>query len=150
MPYKDPEEKRANREAYDATHRNENKARAAAWRKACPERVRAVGQAYNAAHREERRAQWMANQRSYSAANHANTSAKRAGAAGRITAAEARAVLALGRCAYCEREATIGLDHILPLSRGGRNDPANLAPCCNSCNPSKGDRTPEEWRAATA
>lgn len=26
------------------------------------------------------------------------------------------------------------VDHILPLSRGGTNDPANLAPACRSCN----------------
>lgn len=48
-------------------------------------------------------------------------------------------------CVYCrEREATC-LDHVIPRSRGGQDQPGNLVPACRPCNSSKGARTPEEW-----
>jgi hypothetical protein len=52
-------------------------------------------------------------------------------------------------CAYCgltfhERELTI--EHIVPLSRGGRHEWTNVATACRSCNTRKGGRTPEEAR----
>lgn len=53
-----------------------------------------------------------------------------------------------GDCAYCGKPATTR-DHVLPLSRGGTDDPANVVVCCVSCNSSKANRTPEEWRAGT-
>jgi hypothetical protein len=40
------------------------------------------------------------------------------------------------------------VDHLVPSSRGGSNDDANLVGCCNVCNRAKADRTPEEWIAA--
>lgn len=39
------------------------------------------------------------------------------------------------------------LDHVVPHSRGGSDDPASLVTACWSCNRDKGNRTPEEWRA---
>lgn len=57
-----------------------------------------------------------------------------------------RAVLARGayRCAYCDGDAT-EVDHMMPASRGGPNDPANLAPACRECNYEKSDFTIAEW-----
>src|SRR5262249_1849686 len=55
-------------------------------------------------------------------------------------------ILASGDCAYCGGMPT-QVDHILPLSRGGTDDPANLAPACRACNMEKLDFTPEEYRA---
>lgn len=52
-------------------------------------------------------------------------------------------------CAYCKQPA-IGLpdpEHVLPLSRGGRNDMSNLVASCRACNTSKGDLTLSEWAA---
>lgn len=40
------------------------------------------------------------------------------------------------------------LDHILPRSRGGTDDPKNLQLLCAPCNSSKGARTQEEWYQA--
>lgn len=37
------------------------------------------------------------------------------------------------------------VDHMVPVSRGGSNDPGNLQLLCRSCNDSKGTKTPEEW-----
>lgn len=55
------------------------------------------------------------------------------------------------RCAYCDillLGKRVHIDHILPLSRGGRHCVENLCASCETCNISKGDRTPEEWREA--
>jgi len=49
-------------------------------------------------------------------------------------------------CRYCgERTDTPHCDHIIPVSRGGTNDMANLATACPSCNLSKNNKTVEEW-----
>ena len=51
-------------------------------------------------------------------------------------------------CTYCAT--TVGpfdFDHILPVSRGGSNDPSNLTLACASCNRSKGGQTLSEWMA---
>lgn len=55
------------------------------------------------------------------------------------------------RCAYCGKQlpkdsidATI--DHVIPKTKGGRNNIENLLPCCRSCNTSKGVKTLEEYR----
>lgn len=52
-------------------------------------------------------------------------------------------------CAYCHQEAQ-GLpdpEHVMPLSRGGRNDMSNLVAACRACNTDKGDLTLDEWVA---
>ena len=51
-------------------------------------------------------------------------------------------------CAYCGEEYQIGqltIDHVLPSSRGGKNDWTNCVTSCQRCNQSKGNKTPEEW-----
>lgn len=50
------------------------------------------------------------------------------------------------RCAYCGKEGIpLTIDHWIPVTKGGTNDPWNLVPSCKSCNSSKGNRTPLEW-----
>jgi len=55
------------------------------------------------------------------------------------------------RCAYCLRAAST-VDHVLPRSRGGKDDWDNLVACCVQCNNSKGDKTPGEmgWKLRKA
>lgn len=38
------------------------------------------------------------------------------------------------------------LDHVLPLSRGGRHCIANIVPACKNCNQKKGSLTVAEWK----
>lgn len=72
--------------------------------------------------------------------------ARKVNAPGSHTAKERKQVMAMfgGRCAYCSSQATTA-DHMTPLSRGGSNDAANLAPACRPCNSKKGTMTFEEY-----
>ena len=50
-------------------------------------------------------------------------------------------------CMYCGKpqpEYLLTRDHVLPLSRGGRDCWSNVVTACRSCNHAKGARTPEE------
>jgi 5-methylcytosine-specific restriction endonuclease McrA len=48
-----------------------------------------------------------------------------------------------GRCWMCG-EGAIGMDHVLPMSKGGPNWASNLRPACGPCNSRKNNRTLEE------
>ena len=46
-----------------------------------------------------------------------------------------------GRCENCgESTKYLQIDHKVPVSRGGTNDPSNLQVLCPSCNAKKGNR----------
>jgi 5-methylcytosine-specific restriction endonuclease McrA len=63
-----------------------------------------------------------------------------------------------GRCYWCAQKfskskterATMGyhVDHYIPLSRGGTNNPDNIVLACPFCNTSRKDRLPNEWKGA--
>ena len=44
-----------------------------------------------------------------------------------------------------EKEKDFNLDHVMPLSRGGRNEPSNWRATHKTCNAEKGALTYEEW-----
>jgi len=48
------------------------------------------------------------------------------------------------KCVYCDSNKNLTLDHLIPKSKGGKNDWLNLVTCCDSCNKRKGDKSPEE------
>lgn len=48
-------------------------------------------------------------------------------------------------CYYCHRKAGTW-DHVVPQSKGGRDNVENLVPCCSSCNSRKGSKTLFEFR----
>ncbi len=53
-----------------------------------------------------------------------------------------------GRCHYCGHEfkpAELTMDHIVPLTRGGRSVKGNLTPACKDCNSKKKAMLPMEW-----
>lgn len=54
-----------------------------------------------------------------------------------------------GKCYYCGVELnrkTATMDHILPISRGGKTTKGNIALCCKDCNSKKKYYTPVEWQ----
>ncbi len=55
---------------------------------------------------------------------------------------------ACNKCFYCRTNTParkLTMDHIVPLSRGGRSTKSNLVPCCKSCNNLKKNLLPIEW-----
>lgn len=63
-----------------------------------------------------------------------------------------------GLCAYCRRrtempslipgkhhDLTATVEHIIPVSRGGKMKGANATLACSFCNNLKGDMTPHKW-----
>lgn len=55
---------------------------------------------------------------------------------------------ARGVCYYCHRPTPpreLTMDHIVPLSRGGRSTRGNLVPACKECNTQKKQLLPMEW-----
>ena len=101
-----------------------------AWREANPEKIAGYEKAYR-----------EANPEVYKAANHRRRARKR-NAEGTHSAAQIRARVAVygDLCIYCASTKDLHIDHIKPLSKGGSNWPANLAPACAKCNLSKQDK----------
>ena len=68
--------------------------------------------------------------------------ARKANAAGHYTQEQLQARFDYhgNRCVYCGSEEDLTIEHLIPLSGGGTNWPANLAPACKSCNCGKGNR----------
>ena len=55
---------------------------------------------------------------------------------------------ASNQCYYCEQRFAakeLTMDHIVPLSRGGKSSKSNIVPCCKSCNSQKKYLLPVEW-----
>lgn len=56
--------------------------------------------------------------------------------------------IAGGVCHYCQcrvEPSELTLDHIVPVSRGGRSTKGNCVACCKECNTRKKQLTPVEW-----
>ncbi len=53
-----------------------------------------------------------------------------------------------GECYYCHRKVgrnDLTMDHVLPLSRGGKSRKGNIVPACKECNSKKKYLLPIEW-----
>ena len=56
--------------------------------------------------------------------------------------------LQTGVCHYCRREVGrdgLTMDHVVPLSRGGKSKKGNIVPACKECNNKKKYMLPIEW-----
>ena len=56
---------------------------------------------------------------------------------------------AAGQCHYCGKKTAyknLTMDHVLPLTRGGKSTKDNLVPCCKSCNTVKKSMMPLQWQ----
>jgi 5-methylcytosine-specific restriction endonuclease McrA len=108
--------KAAMKAAYDTEY---NRRRMAQWRRANPEKARA-------AHLRVRHAGMGTVSAMDIATQHARQN---------------------GRCYYCGEnlDEKYHVDHVIPVSRGGLNEPSNIVLACPFCNVSKGARLPHEW-----
>jgi 5-methylcytosine-specific restriction enzyme A len=53
-----------------------------------------------------------------------------------------------GVCYYCGRKVgvqNLTMDHVIPLSRGGKSQKGNIVPSCKECNNRKKYLIPVEW-----
>ena len=56
--------------------------------------------------------------------------------------------LAKGVCHYCEKQITpkeLTMDHVVPISRGGKSTKGNVVTACRDCNTLKKQLLPMEW-----
>lgn len=49
------------------------------------------------------------------------------------------------RCAYCEAEGDLTIDHFIALTKGGSDCLGNIIPACKSCNSRKHNFDPKDW-----
>ncbi|MBU2512510.1 HNH endonuclease [bacterium] len=53
-----------------------------------------------------------------------------------------------GKCYYCRQRfpaKTLTMDHVIPISRGGKSTRSNIVSCCKECNNKKKYLLPVEW-----
>ena len=113
------------------------------------EKYREQSRAYHEANRDKHREQMRAYQRNNLeafAVRNANRQAHKAKAEGSFTLQEWQDLCAYYRytCLRCGRQEPdieLTVDHVVPLSRGGRNSIENLQPLCRACNLSKHAKT---------
>lgn len=130
-------------------------ARCSAWNKANPDRVAAnmrTARARQPEHFREATRRWRRENPQRASVHDANKRAKRreatVGDPG-VTPEQWAAIKARFEhcCAYCFRPGRLTMDHMLPIARGGRHEPENIAPACLPCNSAKQARTPSEFLA---
>jgi len=57
--------------------------------------------------------------------------------------------IANGKCHYCNHSLdpkTATMDHVIPISRGGKSTKNNIVASCKDCNTSKKNRLPEGFQ----
>ena len=132
--------RKANREKIEVVakvwreaNREKIAASARAWQQANRERVYLVSKAYQEANPEKSRL-YMQKRRACKLNNGVFI----------VTIKELKRLYA-GPCAYCDSPSQ-HVDHVIPLSRGGRHSIGNLVGACAPCNLSKNARFITEWK----
>ena len=82
-------------------------------------------------------------------AKAASRRARKANNGGTHTGKDIKFLLSLAnqQCLRCGELLGLEIDHVTPLSKGGRNDIANLQVLCKSCNSGKGNRNSDDYRS---
>ena len=135
--------------------RARNRETARARRRKNPEKYAAEAKKYreeNGDYFSEYMKKWRADNPEKVSEYNARRYARERGAEGSHTAQEWRDKCAeFGHlCAYCGKKRKLTRDHVVPVSRCGSDDIANIVPACKSCNSKKRARLPEEFQPAKA
>jgi 5-methylcytosine-specific restriction endonuclease McrA len=123
---------------WNKTHPERMRAAYTKWENLHPEKKKVIQNASQHRHPEQRRALRQKRR----VAKYANTPINEM-----LTSAEWLQILvdANGHCAYCGKEAKLTMEHVIPLTRGGKHSKDNIVAVCGHCNSSKNARTLEEW-----
>lgn len=91
----------------------------------------------------ERRRRWERNNRDKANAKAHRRRAREKGAEGSYSDSDWRAIVKQqdGRCLACGKKRKLTVDHVIPLDKGGSNNPENLQGLCGRCNSRKGTDT---------
>lgn len=141
------EERRAQRRQYYTDHRETIIADVHRYRLKNPDKVRESSRRYYAANRDAVKAmnkRWIEANREVRREHGRRRAAwQKAGIAAPFTLEQLQQKWAYwdDRCWMCGEPATT-IDHVKPLSKGGRDVLANLRPACRKCNCSKGSKWP--------
>lgn len=143
--------------AYRWRDANPDEAKAAIknWQKNNPDKVqsywltensRLKSRNWRAANREKSRQaarQWAKDNPVKNAIQTANHKALLNGSEGTYTEAEWTELCARYSylCLCCKEQKPLTVDHVIPVTKGGRNDVSNLQPLCKECNSRKGQKT---------
>lgn len=116
-----------------------------------PEPARAATKAWrlaNLEHVKRYSAQYREDNRLYFASKQSQRRATIKGLRGSATAEQVKERFDFhgNKCIYCGCCGPMEIEHMIPISRGGTNWPANLAPACRSCNSSKRSKTFFEFK----
>lgn len=143
--------KKSNNRAYYAANREkclgQQKAHYAANRGKRLEDMKAYYEANREKRQEDMRAYQKANPEVYSAAQHRRRAKKKENG-GTLTAEQIKKIQANAKdCFWCGTDCAqdFHLDHIVPVSKGGRNSRCNIAVSCPTCNLQKGAKDLSEW-----
>lgn len=137
---------------YKRYHRSE---RMLNWLEITKERRRAYARQYHRLHPEATAAnskEWREANRTYLQVRERNRKAWKINNPGSVGVSERDWVRLCRRyhycCAYCGQkpERTIQMDHIIPLSKGGRHAIGNVLPACGRCNLTKNAALLIVWR----
>lgn len=131
---KNPEKVRAAHRRKRMNNPDASRARVNRWAKSNPEKKKAA------------ELRWAQNNPDKVRLKIRRRRARRARAAGTHTAEQVNArIVFYGSLCYLCRAPFEAIDHVIPLSRGGSDWPANLRPICTSCNSAKGAKMLSEF-----
>lgn len=123
-----------------------------AWAKANPDKRRAITRRYKIKNKKKIQSwakEWERNNRDKRRALNHNYRARKKQADGTHTEQDLQEQYKRqgGKCYYCgcKLDDNWHIEHVIPLSRGGSNDIANIVCSCPSCNQSKHNKLPHEW-----
>lgn len=114
---------------------NKYRAISTAWRERNPERVKEIN------------ARWSKSNPEKTRLKNNNRRAKRRGNGGKLSTTIQKKLLIIqrGKCAICKKrikKCGFHIDHIIPISRGGKNIDGNVQLTCPKCNHKKGGKDP--------
>jgi 5-methylcytosine-specific restriction endonuclease McrA len=132
-PYAKTCSTRCSKRAEYLKHRDAYMARSNRWRKANPDKYKTYMKTTHANNPELYRKIWRLKQQRRNAVMH------KVGGDG-FQREEWNLILRdqEGRCFWCAEPADLTIDHVVPVSRGGRHEVSNIVGACRRCNSSKG------------